>query len=175
MQFNWNIKYNIKEAKQIHTPHKRECTYRELGCTAETSWSIQHKNHVWFHISGHFHSLEGSSLSRGVSPASSSSGPFNQWLIKSTECCGPLGRAHINQALILPAPKNCCLCGGRADEGSSVATAARHTRKSFSLLRTAGQQKNYVLWREHYCAGAGSRQGVQWKAIVISFVLPVCS
>lgn len=87
-------------------PHSSKCTHRTdspVWNTAETSWSVRDENHVWFHISGHFHSLEASSLSCGASPASSSCGPFNQRLIKSRERCGPVGRACINQILILPA------------------------------------------------------------------------
>lgn len=49
-------------------------TESQVWNTAETSWSVWDENHFWFHISGHYHSLEGSSLSCGASPASSSSG-----------------------------------------------------------------------------------------------------
>lgn len=91
---------------------------------------------------------------------------FNQRLIKSRECCGPVGSLHQSDPYSA-CPKTGCLGGGRADEGSSVATAASLTRKAFLLLRIAGQYKIYVLSRDHYCASRASRLGVKWKAAVI--------
>lgn len=99
--------------------------------------------------------LEVIPVSCGTSPAQSSSFPFNQWLIKSRECCGPVGRDRINQVLILPAQIQAACVKGEQMKGALWSQLHPSQEKPFYCLGLLDNTrimfyKGTIIWQvEH--------------------------